>query len=431
MKAMGIEITKNSHGLWADPTTPIPTFSAIEGEQTAEVAVIGGGYTGLSAALHLAETSTDTILLEAQKIGFGGAGRNAGFVNAGLFLTPDEVVRKMGQKYGEQILEVLGASPDLVFELIQKHDIKCEAVRNGTLHCASSHSGFKELQQRESQWKRRGVPLMLLGQEEAASRIGSNSFYGALFDKRGGMIQPLAYAYGLAKAAKRAGARLYVDSPVVGLKKETGHWRLTTPNGSVLAKSVILATIAYPGFAFKERQKEIIPLNYFQFATSPLPDDVRKTILPGGEGALDTNMILSSLRLDQTGRLLVGSVGQIEKMGYTVHKNWAERTIKKIFPQVGQIALDYAWSGKIALTVDHLPQFHMLDENLVSVSSYNGRGTGTGTVFGKLLARLSQGDSPDTVPLPVSNPEDILTRHIRGLFYEAGTRTYHFFQRRF
>lgn len=419
-----------SHGLWADTAPPAPAINPMEGEQTADVAVIGGGYTGLSAALHLAETGADVILLEARHIGFGGAGRNVGFVNAGLWLMPDEVIRRMGKMYGEQLLEVLGASPDLVFELIQKHDIKCEAVRNGTLHCAHSPGGFKELQERETQWKRRGAPVTLLSREEAAPRIGSKSFYGALFDARAGVIQPLAYAHGLAHAAKQAGARLYADSPVTNLKKESGYWRLTTPTGTVRAKSVIQATLGYPDFAFKDCQKEIIPFNYFQFATSPLPDDVRKTILPGGEGALDTHMILSSFRMDQAGRLMVGSVGQVERKGYAVHKSWAQRTIKKIFPQVGSFSLDYAWNGQIAMTVDHIPRFHMPADNFVSVSSYNGRGIGPGTVFGKLLAELVQGASKDTIPLPVSEPKGILTRNLRGLFYETGARMYHFIQRR-
>jgi glycine/D-amino acid oxidase-like deaminating enzyme len=405
-------------------------LNALGGEHGAEVAIIGGGYTGLSAALHLAETGTDVTLLEAREIGFGGAGRNVGFVNAGLWLMPDEVVRIVGQPHGERLLEVLGASPDLVFDLIEKHGIACEAARKGTLHCAHSSGGFKELQQREAQWKRRGAPVTLLSREEAAPRIGSDRFFGALFDQRAGLIQPLAYAYGLAEAAKRAGARLHIDSPVTDLKRESRGWRLTTPGGVVLAKAVILATLGYPDFAFRQREKELIPFNYFQFATAPLTEDVRKTILPGGEGALDTNMILSSFRLDQAGRLLIGSVGQVENLGYTLHHGWAQRTLRKIFPQVGPIALEYAWNGRIAMTTDHIPRFHLLDENLVSVSSYNGRGIGPGTVFGKLLAGLVQGASPETIPLPVSEPKSILTRSLRGLYYETGARIYHCMQRR-
>jgi glycine/D-amino acid oxidase-like deaminating enzyme len=419
-----------SHGLWAHTAPKAPRLSALEGQHKVDVAVIGGGYTGLSAALHLAETGTDVTLLEAREIGFGGAGRNVGFVNAGLWLMPDEVVRIVGQPHGERLLDVLGASPDLVFKLIEKHAIDCEAVRKGTLHCAASPGGFKELQQREAQWKRRGAPVTLLSREEAAPRIGSDRFYGALFDQRAGIIQPLAYAYGLAEAAKRAGARLHIASPVTDLKRVSHGWRLTTPGGEVRARAVILATLGYPDFAFKQREKELIPFNYFQFATAPLTEAVRKTILPGGEGALDTNMILSSFRLDQAGRLLIGSVGQVENRGYNLHHRWAQRTLRKIFPQVGAIALEYAWNGRIAMTTDHIPRFHLPGENLVSVSSYNGRGIGPGTVFGKLLAELVQGASPETMPLPVSEPKNILTRSLRGLYYETGARLYHFMQRR-
>jgi len=418
-----------SHGLWEETAPPSPKSSPIEGEQSADVAVIGGGYTGLSAALHLAESGTDTIVLEAKEIGFGGAGRNVGLVNAGLWLMPDDVVRIVGPAYGERLIEVLGASPDLVFGLIEKHGIQCEAMRKGTLHCAHSPRGFRALQQRQAQWQRRGAPVTLLSREDAAPKIGSDGFHGALLDERAGTIQPLAYAYGLAKAAKHAGARLFVDSPVTDLKRESNYWCLTTPSGHVRAKAVILATHGYPQYAFKNREKELIPFNFFQFATSPLPENVRKTILPGGQGAWDTNMILSSFRLDQSGRLIVGSVGQVENRGYSLHKSWARRTVRMIFPQVGPTSLEYAWNGRIAMTVDHIPRFHMLDEDLVSVNSYNGRGIGPGTVFGKLLAELVQGARPDTIPLPVAKPRAILTRNLRGLFYETGAQLYHLIQR--
>ena len=421
---------KKTHGLWVDTAQPGPELSSVDGDRKAEVAIIGGGYTGLSAALHLAEAGTDVILLEAEHIGYGGAGRNVGFVNAGLWLKPDDVVSRMGEKYGEQLLEVLGASPNLVFQLIEKHNIQCEAVRNGTLHCAHSPSGFKELQQREAQWHRRGAPVKLLSREEAAARIGSDSFHGALFDERAGTIQPLSFAYGLARAAQNSGARLHAPSPVTQLKRETGLWHLETPTGRITAKTVIQATLGYPSFAFQDRNKEMIPFNYFQFATEPLPEDTLKTVLPGREGALDTNPILSSFRLDQAGRLMVGSVGQVEKMGYGVHENWARRTIRKVFPQADSVPLAYAWNGRIAMTPDHIPRFHMPEENMISVASYNGRGIGPGTVFGKLLAQLVLGASIDTIPLPVTRPKGIFTRNLWGLFYEAGARMYHFVQRR-
>ncbi|MCF6266969.1 MAG: FAD-binding oxidoreductase [Desulfuromusa sp.] len=420
-----------THGVWTVTAPPHPALLPLEGECKTDVAVIGGGYTGLSATLHLAEAGTNVTLLEAKSIGYGGSGRNVGLVNAGLWLKPDEVVEIMGSEYGERVLDVLGSSPDLVFELINKHKIECDPIREGTLHCAHSPAGYKVLRQREEQWQRRNAPVTLLSREKAAPMIGSDSFHGALLDKRAGQIQPLAYAYGLADAGKKAGAKLYVNSPITTFKKDGDTWRLKTPDGVVLAKTVILATQGYPDYAFKNQKNSMVPFNYFQFSTLPLPESVRKTILPGGHAAWDTNLILSSYKLDRDGRLIVGSVGQARNGAYNLHKNWTLRSIKKVFPQVGSIELEHAWDGIIRMTTDNIPRFHILDKGMITVTSYNGRGIGPGTMFGKLLAEYTQSESLTCIPLPLTSQEDISSRILRGLYYEVGARLYHFAQRRF
>lgn len=419
-----------SQGLWAATAPDKPLLTAIQGDQTTDVAIIGGGYTGLSAALHLAKMGKESIVLEAENIGHGGAGRNVGLVNAGLWLMPDDLLRLAGPEYGEKLLDVLGNSPDLVFDLIKEHEIECEALRNGTLHCADSKSGYKALQQREEQWVKRGAPVRLLGRDEAAAKTGSQSFYGALLDKRAGTIQPLAYAYGLANAALKAGTQLYKRSPVTGFEKNTDGWKLNTPTGTVTAKSVIIAVHAYPHHTFETNKKAMVRMNFFQFATPPLSKEVLETVLPGRQGAWDTNLILSSYRLDAAGRLIVGSVGTVEGFAYDLHENWVKRTISKTFPQVGDIQLEYGWHGTFAMTPNHLPRFHVLDKNMAMVTSFNGRGIGPGTVFGKLLAEYITGGSPENIPLPVSKIDPIHTRNLWELFYETGARVYHFIQRR-
>ncbi|MBU0464336.1 MAG: FAD-binding oxidoreductase [Proteobacteria bacterium] len=417
-----------SHGLWAKTAPALPPFNSIEGEYKTDVAIIGGGYTGLSAALHLAEDGTDALLIEAKEIGFGGAGRNVGLVNAGLWLMPSDVIARLGNELGERLISILGASPDLVYSLIEKHTIQCEAIRNGTLHCAHSPGGYNALKQREAQWQDRGAPVSLLNSEEAAPLIGSKAFFGALLDKRAGTVQPLAYAYGLAKAAHDAGARIHVNSPVISINRDHNCWNLKTPKGNVLAKAVILAVQGYADYAFKELEKNLIPFNYFQFATQPLPEKVRNTILPGKQGAWDTALILSSYRLDQAGRLIVGSVGQVENMAYSLHKKWAQRSIATVFPQIKNISIEHGWHGRIAMTNDHIPRFHILGPDFVSVTSYNGRGIGPGTVFGKLMANYLKEGSKAIIPLPLTKPKKVFMRGLRGLFYEAGARIYHLAQ---
>ncbi|NOX32165.1 MAG: FAD-binding oxidoreductase [Deltaproteobacteria bacterium] len=423
--------TKNiRQGLWAATAPSRPGLTSMKGDHKTDIAIIGGGYTGLSAALHLAKMGGKSIVLEANDIGHGGAGRNVGLVNAGLWLMPDELLRLAGPEYGEKLIDVLGDSPDLVFELIEEHGIECEALRNGTLHCADSKSGYKALRQREAQWLKRGAPVRFLERDEAASMTGSNSFCGALLDKRAGTIQPLAYAYGLARAALKAGAKMYNHSPVVGFEKTRDGWKLNTPAGTLTANRVIIAVHAYTSHAFKSNTKSMVKMNFFQFATQPLSKDILKTVLPQHQGAWDTNLILSSYRLDAEGRLIVGSVGTVKDFAYNLHANWVKRTILKTFPQVGEPSLEYGWHGRFAMNTNHIPRFHLPGKNMAMITSYNGRGIGPGTVFGKLLAEYAAGGPLENIPLPVTKIDPIHTRIFWGLFYETGARLYHFFQRR-
>ena len=422
--------TELTHGLWAVTAPDPPGTRPLDGENKADVVIIGGGYTGLSAALHLAESGTDALVLEAKTIGYGGAGRNVGLVNAGLWLMPDDVPKLVGREHGEQLISILGKSPDLVYGLVEKHGMECEAVRNGTLHCADSSAGLKALMQREEQWQRRGEPVTLLKAEEAALLIGSTAFKGALLDKRAGTVQPLAYARGLAGAALKAGARIHTESPVTGLTRTGSRWKVTTARGMVMAQTVLVATHGYSEFAFKHQEKAIVPFNFFQFSTPPLPEEVRKTILPQRHGAWDTNLILASYRMDKDGRLIVGSVGNLEPGGFAIQKAWTQRTIAKSFPQVGPVNLEHGWYGCIAMTTNHIPRFHVMDKNLFMVTSYNGRGIGPGTVFGKLLARYALSGDEKEIPLPLTPFKPIPFRWLRGAFYETGSRLYHFIQRR-
>ncbi len=417
-------------GLWAATAPEGPSLNPLEGQSKTDVAVMGGGYTGLSAALHLAEAGIEVTLLEAEQIGFGGSGRNVGLVNAGLWMFPDDVVKAIGTDYGERLLSILGDSPDLVFELIAKHGIQCEAIRKGTLHCAHSPGGFGQLKMREDQWGRRGAPVTLLDKQQAEPKIGSRAFHGALLDKRAGTLQPLAYARGLARAAIKAGARLHGLSPVTTLVHRQGKWHLTTPAGTLIARAVIVATGGYTEHFDPTLKQTFIPFNYFQFSTAPLHDKIRRTILPGGQGAWDTNLVLSSYRLDKQGRLVVGSVGLADGFAHNLNHQWARRTLAKVFPQIEAVEFEHAWHGRIAMTTDHIPRFFKLDTNLVMVTHFNGRGIGPGTVLGKLMADYVRHKDEKAIPLPVSQAKPIFMRNMRGIYYETGARLYHLFQRR-
>ena len=420
-----------SHGLWELTAPPAPETSGLKGSIRVDTAIVGGGYTGLSAALHLAEAGGNVALLEAVEIGFGGAGRNVGLVNAGMWVMPDVLGDVLGGDYGERLLELLGDAPKLVFDLIERHRIECEVERAGTLHCAVGLKGLRELEQRVAQWSRRGAPVELLNAADTAAKIGSSAYAGSLWDRRAGTIQPLAYARGLARSAVNAGAKIFTRSAVTSAERVDGKWKLQAAGGHVIADRVIVATDAYATGPWSEVRTEQIHLPYFNFATQPLSDNVRASILPERQGAWDTNEVLSSFRFDRAGRLVFGSCGALRGTGAAVHRSWARRALKKLFPQIGDVRFEAEWYGLIGMTDDHLPRFHKLAENVFGFSGYNGRGIAPGTTFGRLLAlyALGQLDEKD-LPLPASTPIKPNFRSARTALYEVGAQFVHLIEAR-
>ena len=259
-----------SHGLWERTAPPAPQTTSLRESLSADVVIVGGGYTGLSAALHLAEAGTRVVLLEAHEIGFGGAGRNVGLINAGMWVMPDDFPKELGPHYGERLLELLGNGPALVREMIDRHAIACEIERNGTLHCATDEDGLKELEERARQWQTRGAKVTLLDAPETERRIGTRAYAGSLLDSRAGTLQPLAYARGLAHAATGAGALLFTDSAAVAHEQRGGRHVVRTAGGEVSADWVVVATDAYSKGPWAVMRQEQVHLPYFNLATAPL-----------------------------------------------------------------------------------------------------------------------------------------------------------------
>jgi glycine/D-amino acid oxidase-like deaminating enzyme len=413
-----------THGLWGRTAGPAPVTAALVGAVQADVGIVGAGYTGLSAALHLAEAGRSVVVLEADQIGFGGAGRNVGLVNAGMWVQPEALVARLGD-HGHRLIDLLGKGPRQVFDLVARLGIACEAVPQGTLHLGVGAEGVTELQERARQWQRLGAAVELLSAGETAKRVGSAAYAGSLLDHRAGTIQPLAYARGLARAAMAMGVRIYSQSPVMSLHHTT-EWQAQTPQGQVKAGWLIMATDAYTAHIHPELRQEQILLPYFNFATQPMTPAQQESVLPGLEGAWDTRQILTSFRRDAAGRLVFGSVGALRGTGRAVHEAWARRAMTRLFPQLKGLGFDHAWYGRIGMTADSLPRFHQLGPQAYSFSGYNGRGIAPGTVFGQCLAALVLGQAAEAdMPLPLTPTAPIPLRGPREIFYELGAQVSH------
>ncbi|MCH9672255.1 MAG: FAD-binding oxidoreductase [Gammaproteobacteria bacterium] len=404
--------------LW-DASAQEDDYSApLDGDITTELAIVGGGFTGLSTALHAAEKGVEAHVLEAKKIGFGGSGRNAGLVNAGLWLPPQDVRAGLGDKRGAALVKVLGDAPEYVFSLIEKHQIRCEATRHGTLHAAHSPKGFEDLARRASEWHRLGAPVELLPRDAAAEKIGTNRFHGALLDHRAGTINPMGYVRGLARAARGAGAKISTGVTVEALERQGEHWALKTTRGTVRAKHVVLGTNAYTDDLWPQLKNTFTIIHYFQLATEPL-GDAAAHILKEGQGLWDTGSIMFSLRRDAFGRIAIGSMGTVIGGKTGLSKRWAARMLRRLFPELGTVTFEQAWHGQIAMTPDHLPRIHRLAEGLYTPIGYNGRGITPGTMFGKAMAGLITGESEEDLPLPVTEPKQVPNRTVMSRLYQT------------
>ncbi|TMV10050.1 FAD-binding oxidoreductase [Ruegeria sediminis] len=417
-------MTDHAQSLWKETSRERVETPVLNGEVTVDLAVIGGGYTGCSAALNAAQAGASVCLLDAREIGHGGSGRNVGLVNAGLWLPPEDIRAHLGRGPADRLIDLLAAAPAEVFRLIETHGIDCEAVRNGTLHLAHSPSGLRDLETRRAQLCAAGAPVQLLPAEETARRTGSAAFHGALFDPRAGTIQPLAYVQGLARAAAAAGAHIHAQSPVLELRHDGDLWHLRTPRGSVRTRALIQATNAYhTGLA--ATAQNYVPVYYFQHATAPLAEDLRASILPGGEGCWDTGLIMTSFRMDQAGRLVIGAMGDLGHAGSFAHRGWIRRKLAEIFPALAGQPLDQGWHGRIAMTSDHIPKIVRIGPNALSAHGYSGRGIGPGTVFGRMMAESLLNDDPARLPLPVSDEHRESWTGVRRAFFETGAALTH------
>jgi glycine/D-amino acid oxidase-like deaminating enzyme len=381
---------------------PLLEARPLEGDCRADVAVVGAGYTGLSAALHLAERGADVVVLDAAEPGWGGSGRNGGQVIPGLKDDPDELEKKFGPEIGRRMWQITGGAADFVFELIARHKIPCQAHQSGWISAAPTAAAMTTLRARTEQWQRRGAPVELLDRRRVAELTGTTCYAGGMLDRRAGALQPLAYVRGLASAARAAGAAIHGRSAATRLEAQAGSWRVVTSSGTVTASTVILATNAYTDDLWPALRRTLLPVQSYQVATRPLPEDVRRRVLPGGQAVSDLRRILFYFRLDPDGRLLMGGRGPLNDAGDPALFARLEAAAARFFPQMGAAQWEHRWSGRVALTADHLPHLHEPRPGVLIGLGYNGRGVAMGTVMGKLLADRALGVSPAELGWPVS-----------------------------
>lgn len=401
-----------SRNLWTHTAEPPPETPQLVGDASADCVIVGGGFTGLSTALHLAEKGAAVIVLEAEGPGFGASGRNNGQVIPAFSRhNPDDIVALFGEERGEQMNAWVGDSASLVFDLIRKHGIRCEAAQNGWLQPAHRASRMVGVRAKQSQWAKRGKPARLLDGAETEAMTGSPYYrHGGWIHEEGGHIHPLGYSRGLARAALAAGAAIHGKSPATSLDRAEGKWRVQTPRGSVSTDTVVLATNGYTGSLWPRLRQSIVPFRTFHAATAPMSDNIAGSVLPGNHGLSDTRQALWAFRKDQGNRLIttaapISPFGASAKIARTT-----KARLEEAFPQIGEIDIAHVWEGWIAMTPERLPRLHELAGGVFAGLGYSGRGIAMATAMGASLAERVMG-APASAVAPPPSPIRTLPMH--------------------
>lgn len=381
----------------ADDPSPLPQayestapaaedYPSLASPLAVEVAIAGGGITGLSAALHLAEAGVRVAVLERRAVAHGASGRAFGNVVPYAKHQHGHILKHFGAEAGQRIVEALAAGPAAVYGLARKHGIDCEAVQNGLIFAAHNRAAEAPLRERADYWRARGGGVDFLDGAETA-RLTGTTYYGAsVLDRRGGTINPLAYTRGLARAAAKAGAAIFEGTPVGSIERHGKRWRLRTEGGCVEAERVLICASAYIGALHPALARCFVPMRAYQLVSRPVSPNLLAAILPGGQTLTDTRRLFSGVRVVAGGRIHVSADGPVFDAAAAPFADQSTDRIRALYPEIGTIDWEEAWTGWVAVTQDEYPRVHELAEGLWTAYGYSGRGIAFGTLLGRQLA---------------------------------------------
>ena len=356
--------------------------------ETVEVAVIGGGYTGLSAARTLAKQGVRVAVLEANTIGWGASSRNGGMVLTGLKLGMQTVMKRYGQEIAKRLFQCSLNSIDMVEQIVKEENIECGFARYGHLLSANKPKHFHALEE-EAEFMEREFQhkLQLIPRGQQRSEIGSEIYHGALLDECSGGLNPAQYVTGLARAAEKAGASLHARAGVTRLERMGKRFLVETERGRLSAEKVLVGTSGYTGSVTKKLQKKVIPIGSFIIATETLPDELVRELIPNGRMIFDYKHYLNYFRLWDKRMIFGGRAAFFPETSSTVQRS-AEilrREMIQVYPQLQDVKVEYVWGGTLDFAFDRMTHTGEMDGIHYSLG-YAGHGVAMATYLGKTVA---------------------------------------------
>ena len=381
--------------LWSRTAPPSPSCPPLAGDARADVAIVGGGFLGVSAALHLAQSGATVVLLDAGDIGAGGSGRNGGQVIPGIKKTRPVLATKFGGEWADRLAALGDGTAARVCRLIETHDIACDLDRRGWIRAAHAAPAMRDVEALAEELRGRGQDVELLSRDEIAARSGTLVYVGGMHDKRAAGINPLAYVRGLAAAAQRFGAHVHANSPARRLSRTATGWRVESDQGAVQADQVVLATGAYSDGLWPGLARSFIGVQSAQIASRPLSENLRAAVMPSRAVLSDTRKLANYYRVDLAGRFIIGGRGPLGDAPEPATLVALQRAACERFPMLADVEWEHAWAGRIDMTLDELPHLCVPAPGVTSLVGFNGRGIALATTLGAVIAnRLSGGRDP-------------------------------------
>lgn len=401
-------------------------FPKLEGEESVDVCVIGAGYTGLSSALHLAEKGYSVAILEAEKVGWGASGRNGGQVAPDHNMEHETLVSKVGQQAADMLWDMSLESVDLVKDLIKKHNIEC-GLKSGILHVAAKPSHINDIKE-AVEYKQNILKydaVKYVPEDEVVAMLGTDKYYNGEYLTDAAHLHPLNYALGLAEAAVKAGVKIYEHSRVLDYTGGAGA-QVTTESGVVKAKYILMACNGYLGKLAPKVAGKIMPINNFILATEPLSEEMCRKINRDDVAVADSKFVINYFRISQDNRLLWGGGENYSSKFPSDIGSFVRKYMLEFYPELSDVKIDYGWGGTLAITLNRMPHFDRIEENVFVAQGYSGHGVALATLGGKLMAEAISGSAEkfdvfQSVPTPTF-PGGTLLRFpglVAGMLYYA------------
>ncbi|TYL46473.1 NAD(P)/FAD-dependent oxidoreductase [Marinomonas sp. IMCC 4694] len=361
------------------------------GDHTVDICIIGGGFTGTSAALHLAQAGYQVTLLEAQTIGWGASGRNGGQICQGHNMSHADMIKKVGKDTADLLWQTSVNSVEMVKNLVAQYDIDCD-LTPGVLHVASKKGHTDDIKDAVD-YKRNVLGyegVRFLDADAVANKLGTEQYFGGEYYEQGAHIHPLNFVLGLANAAESHGATIYEHSPVVEYT-DGQQPEVITAKGRVTCRYVLFACNGYLGHLNGPAARKIMPINNFIIATEPLPEDIVSRINPDRVAVADSKFVVNYYRLSKDNRMLWGGGENYSPRFPRDIASFVKKHMVETYPELGGYRIDHAWGGTLAITLNRMPNISRQKDNVFVAQGYSGHGVALATYAGAMFAKAVQG----------------------------------------